>query len=150
MRSDPARTAQPHRIRHRGLRPAAVALALTGTLPALAGCSEDGGPASYRIVVQHSAFAPSELTIRAGRPVVVEIANDDPIDHEWIVGDDATHQRHRTGSEPTHDEQATEVSVPAGQRRVTRVTFDRPGDYRFVCHLPGHEAYGMVGVLHVV
>jgi len=24
-----------------------------------------------------------------------------------------------------------------------------PGTYRYICHLPGHEAYGMVGTLVV-
>jgi uncharacterized cupredoxin-like copper-binding protein len=30
------------------------------------------------------------------------------------------------------------------------VTFAEPGEYKMICHLPGHEAYGMVGVLRVV
>jgi uncharacterized cupredoxin-like copper-binding protein len=30
------------------------------------------------------------------------------------------------------------------------VVFDQAGEYLFICHLPGHEAYGMVGVLRVV
>jgi uncharacterized cupredoxin-like copper-binding protein len=31
----------------------------------------------------------------------------------------------------------------------TTLTFDEPGDVVFICHFPGHEAYGMAGVLHV-
>ena len=27
---------------------------------------------------------------------------------------------------------------------------DQPGEYAFICHLPGHEAYGMRGVVRVV
>jgi uncharacterized cupredoxin-like copper-binding protein len=42
------------------------------------------------------------------------------------------------------------VSLPAGSTVSTTVVFDAPGDYAFICHLPGHEAYGMVGVLRVV
>jgi uncharacterized cupredoxin-like copper-binding protein len=30
------------------------------------------------------------------------------------------------------------------------VTFASAGTYRFICHLPGHEAYGMVGTVTVV
>ncbi len=44
----------------------------------------------------------------------------------------------------------TEVSVPAGTTVTTTITFRDPGEYRFICHLPGHEAYGMVGILRVV
>lgn len=43
----------------------------------------------------------------------------------------------------------TEVSVPAGTAAATTVTFNEPGTFLFVCHLPGHEAYGMVGTLRV-
>jgi uncharacterized cupredoxin-like copper-binding protein len=31
----------------------------------------------------------------------------------------------------------------------TSVTFDEPGTIRFICHLPGHEAYGMVGTITI-
>jgi len=60
------------------------------------------------------------------------------------------HKRHRLGTEPYHDEVPTEVTIPAFQTRKTVVTFDEPGEYAFVCHLPGHEAYGMRGVVQVV
>jgi uncharacterized cupredoxin-like copper-binding protein len=32
---------------------------------------------------------------------------------------------------------------------VTTITFDAPGEYAFICHLPGHEAYGMAGTVRV-
>ena len=31
----------------------------------------------------------------------------------------------------------------------TTITFDEPGTLQYICHLPGHEAYGMVGTLTV-
>ena len=82
-------------------------------------------------------------------PITVVLRNDDPIDHEWIVGDAAVHERHRTGTEPVHGSRPTEVSIPAGSTRETTVRFDTPGTYLYICHLPGHEAYGMVGTLVV-
>jgi uncharacterized cupredoxin-like copper-binding protein len=60
------------------------------------------------------------------------------------------HERHRTGSEPLHDTRPSEVTIPAFSTRVTTLTFDEPGEYLYICHLPGHEAYGMVGTLRVV
>jgi plastocyanin len=36
------------------------------------------------------------------------------------------------------------------EERVTTLTFAEAGEYRYICHLPGHEAYGMVGVVRVV
>ena len=47
-------------------------------------------------------------------PVTFVLRNDDPIDHEWIVGDAAVHERHRTGTEPVHAARPTEVRIPAG------------------------------------
>jgi uncharacterized cupredoxin-like copper-binding protein len=42
------------------------------------------------------------------------------------------------------------VSLAPGESKTTTVVFDTPGDYLYICHLPGHEAYGMVGVLKVL
>jgi uncharacterized cupredoxin-like copper-binding protein len=107
-----------------------------------------GGP--VEITIRYSRFEPVEVTVPAGRPVTFVLRNEDPIDHEWIVGDAALHERHRTGTEPIHDSRPTEVTVPALETRTTTITFDRPGELSFICHLPGHEAYGMAGVLRVV
>ena len=114
-----------------------------------------GGPdvlARDRIEIEmrYSSFQPTDLVVRAGVPTTFVLINDDPIDHEWMVGDAAFHERHRTGTEPVHGTRPTEVSVPAGTARTTTVTFEQPGEYRYICHLPGHEAYGMVGVVRVV
>ena len=81
--------------------------------------------------------------------VTIVLRNDDPIDHEFIVGDAAVHERHRTGTEPVHASRPTEVTIPAGTTRATTITFTTPGSFLFICHLPGHEAYGMVGTLVV-
>ena len=102
------------------------------------------------IRMRYSAFAPTEVVARAGVPIKLVLVNADPIDHEWLVGDAAFHERHRSGTENHHRARPTEVSVPAGTTVATTVTFRDPGEYRFICHLPGHEAYGMVGTLRVL
>jgi plastocyanin len=104
-----------------------------------------GGPIHVRIEIEHSRFLPAAFSVPVGRPVVVELHNADPIDHEWIVGDEATHLRHATGTEPHHGSRPTEVSIDALSTVTTTLTFSTPGTFRYVCHLPGHEAYGMVG-----
>jgi uncharacterized cupredoxin-like copper-binding protein len=103
-----------------------------------------------QISIDFSAFSPNELIATAGVPITITLVNTDPIDHEWLVGDAEFHERHRTGTEPQHGARPTEVSLPAGSTVITAVTFETPGDYAFICHLPGHEAYGMVGVLRVL
>jgi uncharacterized cupredoxin-like copper-binding protein len=106
-------------------------------------------PSVVEIRIHFSTYEPAAISVPAGRPITFVITNSDPIDHEWIVGDADVHDRHRTGTEPAHDARPTEISVPALTERRTTVTFDRPGKLAFICHLPGHEAYGMVGTLMV-
>ncbi|MGI8794044.1 MAG: hypothetical protein ACR2H3_12885 [Acidimicrobiales bacterium] len=75
--------------------------------------------------------------------------NRDPIGHELIIGGQAVHAAHRTGSEPAHAPVPGEVSVGGGEVELTVFGFDSVGPVLFACHLPGHEAYGMTGVVEV-
>jgi uncharacterized cupredoxin-like copper-binding protein len=106
-------------------------------------------PIVVEITIHYSHFSPSSITVPAGRPVTFVIRNTDPIDHEWIVGDAALHERHRTGTEPSHNARPTEISILPLTDRQTTVTFATPGTLTYICHLPGHEAYGMTGTLVV-
>ena len=99
--------------------------------------------------IHYSHFTPAAITVPTGVPITFVLSNDDPIDHEWIVGDEATHTRHRLGTEPHHGQRPTEQSIAALSTVRATVTFPAPGTYRYICHLPGHEAYGMVGVVTV-
>lgn len=126
----------------------ALALGLAGIAAAWAD-APGSGPLTVEIPIRYSQFERDEVTVRAGVPVTFVLSNSDPIDHEWIVGDAGVHERHRTGTEPVHASRPTEVTVRAGTTATTTVTFTTPGTYLFVCHLPGHEAYGMVGTLRV-
>jgi uncharacterized cupredoxin-like copper-binding protein len=120
---------------------------LTGILAGVVARTND--PIVVDITIHFSHYEPAAVTVPVGRPITFVITNTDPIDHEWIVGDAAVHERHRTGTEPVHGSRPTEVTIPAGTTRVTTVTFSKPGTYLYICHLPGHEAFGMVGTVVV-
>jgi len=120
---------------------------LTGIVANVVARSND--PIVVEITIHYSHYSPASVSVPLGRPVTFVITNTDPIDHEWIVGDAATHERHRTGTEPVHGARPTEVSIPALSQRRTTVTFPDPGSLQFICHLPGHEAYGMVGTVTI-
>jgi uncharacterized cupredoxin-like copper-binding protein len=131
---------------------AATGLALGLAVAVLTGIAANAvarsrDPIEIAITIHYSHFSPETVTVPVGQPVTFVITNTDPIDHEWIVGDAATHERHRTGTEPVHDARPTEVTIPAGTQRRTTVTFAASGSELFICHLPGHEAYGMVGTV---
>lgn len=129
-----------------------LALGLAGLAAAWAaepGREPGRGPNTVEIPIRHSRFERAEVTVPAGVAVTIVLRNDDPIDHEWILGDAAVHERHRTGTEPVHASRPTELTVGAGSSVATTIMFTKPGTYQFICHLPGHEAYGMVGTLRV-
>ncbi len=137
-------------IRSAGLVVVAALLATAGVVVSMARGPEPPTVTSATIGIHFSKFVAGEIVVKAGTPVTFTLANQDPIEHEWIVGDKATHERHRTGTEPYHDQIPTEVTLRAFETRTTVVVFDKPGEYKYVCHLPGHEEYGMVGTIRVV
>ena len=148
MAADPATTAIGPRRRFfvaAGMLAAVVTMG-AGAMAFAAG-GGDGLPTatSVEIVIRYSHFEPSRIAVPVGLPVTITVRNTDPIDHEWIVGDAAVHAIHRTGTELLHPSRPTELMLPAGESRTTTITFEAAGSLQFICHLPAHEAYGMVG-----
>ena len=134
--------------RRRTIATLGIGLAIAATAAiAAAVVARTRDPIVIPITIHYSHFDPATVRVPAGLPITFVITNTDPIDHEWIVGDAATHERHRTGTEPVHDARPTEITIPAGTERRTTVTFAASGSELFICHLPGHEAYGMVGTV---
>jgi uncharacterized cupredoxin-like copper-binding protein len=127
-----------------------LGLVLVGTAAALTFAGRGSPPVtSIEIVIHYSKFEPSEITVPVGVPVTITLRNDDPIDHEWIVGDEAIHAVHRVGTEPLHPDRPTEVVIPALSSQTTVITFESTGRLQFICHLPLHEDFGMVGTVTI-
>jgi uncharacterized cupredoxin-like copper-binding protein len=105
------------------------------------------------VTMHHSRFEPSVVRVEPGERVRFVLRNTDPIDHEFILGDDAVQRRHEQGRERHHHGDVPgERSVAAGQEAATTYTFPAALDGRaleFACHLPGHYAYGMHGLARV-
>jgi uncharacterized cupredoxin-like copper-binding protein len=134
------------------MRVTGVLLAIAAVVVAIAGVrglASGSGGVTREITIHYSRFEDATLTVPRGVPVTFVLINRDPIEHEWLIGDDAFHERHRQGTEPHHGARPTEVSIQPLGRAETTITFEEPGTYAFTCHLPGHEAYGMVGTLTV-
>ena len=111
---------------------ASVALITAGGVYA-ADRAIDAGAQQVVVVARDVRFEPSEIRIEAGRWTAVTFTNDDPIFHDWEV------------------EGLANVDAGARPGQTTRLRFviDRPGTYRFLCTVPGHEEAGMVGTLIV-
>lgn len=125
---------------------ALAAVGLTGCSAAEAG---GGGVRTVVLDVHHSRFSLTELDVAAGERVRFVLRNADPIPHELIVGDLAVQDVHERGTESHHGDRPGEVSVAPGATAETTYTFRSPGRLFFGCHLPGHWAYGMQGVITV-
>lgn len=125
-----------------------AAAALLALATACAPASATPEARTVEIRIHYSRFEPATIDVRRGETVRFVIANTDPIDHEFIVGDEAVQNAHERGTEAYHPPRPGEVTIPAGQTVETTYTFDGP-NVLFGCHLPGHYAYGMRGVMVV-
>jgi P-type Cu+ transporter len=93
----------------------------------------DASATKVRIVARGTAFAPTEVHVTAGRFVVLELVNEDPVFHDWMV------------------EGIANVDAPARPGQTSRIRFriERPGTYLVRCSVPGHAEAGMTGTLVV-
>jgi uncharacterized cupredoxin-like copper-binding protein len=133
-----------------GIVPAATALG-SSSGPAAASPRVLGpGPVRVTLGIEHSRFRPAHVFVRPHTTLTFHVVNHDPIGHELIVGDEAVHVRHETGTESAHGAVPGEVSVPPGESTTTTYEFHAPGVVLYACHLPGHFAYGMSGAVMVV
>ena len=70
---------------------------------------------------------PVVAVVRPGTLVEFVVHNDDPIHHEFIVGDERVHARHERGHESAHPLVPGEVSVGPNDVGATFFRFDEPG-----------------------
>lgn len=127
----------------------AAVFTAAGLFVACGSGSDPGATERIVIDIHHSAFKPEKLEVEQGTMVVFVINNTDPIDHEFILGDEEVQQKHEEGTEAHHGAKPGEVSIPAGESRTTTYEVTESGTLIFGCHLPGHYAYGMRGAVEV-
>lgn len=85
-------------------------------------------------------FDPREVTIPANTDVTLHLPNRGMITHNFSVTD---------RKNPNVPDLDIVIDLPPGAIETT--TINAPaGDYYFYCNIPGHEAAGMFGTLHVV
>lgn len=108
------------------------------------------GVVTVDVRIQHSRFVMEPLQVVEGTVLRFVVRNDDPIDHELIVGPPSVHRRHEAGTETSHPPAPGEVSVAPGTTGMTFYEVTGSGPLTYACHLPGHVAYGMAGEIEVV
>ncbi len=115
-----------------------VAIAISST--ALAQAQEisaslnDTKPAEVRIVATEFKYAPAKVRVAAGRAVTLVLDN--------------------SGAETEHGlflpALGFRLQAKAGEIARKSTVFVKPGEYKFICDLPGHHEAGMNGTLIVV
>lgn len=126
-----------------GATPAAepTQAAVQPTQPATiaAAASSEAAPTAVTLEMIDIAFNPTELTIAANQDVTVTLKNTGASPHNFSITDN---------NNPTVTNLQISVNVAPGETKT--VTINAPaGDYYFFCNVPGHEAMGMHGILHV-
>ncbi len=152
----------------RSLWPAVLAVAL-----ASAGW-EAPAAATQQVVelqMKEFAFVPATVTLRAGAPAELRLANQGAVEHEFMVYD--AKGLHLGGMDPDKMHRELEarsyfrgvlvqvegrakevkrrgkdlvgVTLAAGQRVVLRFVASRTGTFEVGCHVPGHYEAGMRG-----
>lgn len=147
-------SARPRQVKAFAALVALVAVAVAipvGMAAAGGGTGTAGDVVTVEITAHHSRFSPASVEVPAGARVRFVISNLDPIDHEFIIGGPEVHRHHEVGRDAHHHgEVPGEISAPAGA--TVETTWKAPataGAVTFACHLPGHLAYGMAGVVKV-
>jgi len=114
-----------------------------------ASARDPGRERTIEITMHYSAFDPAEIHVAPGATVRFVLTNADPIDHEFILGDETVQRIHEEGTEAHHGAKPGEITVHAGTTGETTYTFPEGGEVIFGCHSPGHYAYGMRGLVIV-
>lgn len=128
-----------------------VALAALLTLSVSCGGEEGTAPATRTVDVKMklSRFVPDHFEFPVGTTVTFVVENRDPIDHEFLIGEESVQRGHEVGTEAHHGAKPGEISVPAFETRATTYTFEEAGTLLIGCHLPTHYEYGMRGTISV-
>ena len=84
---------------------------------------EDAKAGAVAVGMKDTLFDPTELKVQAGQPVTLIVKNDDLGVHTFTVRDLGINE-----------------VVIGGSEKLIAIASSAPGNYEFVCEIPGHEA----------
>lgn len=96
-------------------------------------------------------FDPNTLTAKAGDEVALTFENTGTLEHAFVLLKEGVDLDHALGEdeEELHEELLLEIhEIPSGESATETFTVpSEPGDYIFLCTVPGHAEAGLVGTL---
>lgn len=98
-------------------------------------------------------FQPDLVQVAAGETITFDVVNTSAIEHEFVLGDEATqlsHAEEMTQMDGTMMmDEPNAVVVAPGEATALTWTFTEPGNVTFACHVSGHYEDGMKGIVQV-
>jgi len=97
-------------------------------------------------------FRPDAIIVRAGETVAFVVTNTGRLPHEFVIGTAAAqdeHEREMAGGAHMAMGDSDSIDLPPGQSRRLVYAFRSPGILLYGCHVAGHYAAGMRGVITV-
>ena len=95
------------------------------------GSETPAGP-SIEVSGKEFSFTPNTLTLKAGQPQKIVLKNTGTIEHDLTVSD-----------------ANFKLTVQGAKSGDKTLTIDKPGTYKFICTVAGHESAGMKGEITV-
>jgi uncharacterized cupredoxin-like copper-binding protein len=135
-----------------------VALAILAlTLAACGGSGDDdsqSGTAELNVSIKDEfSFDPTSLTAQAGDEITLTFENTGTLEHSFVILKEGVDLEHalEEDEEELHEELLLEIhEIPSGESATETFTApSEPGDYIFLCTVPGHAEAGLVGTLTV-
>lgn len=98
-------------------------------------------------------FSPADLTVTAGETITFTVTNIGQLPHEFTLGDAAIQDKHEAemsdmGGMSMPDE-PNSIGVATGETKQLSFRFTQAGEVLYGCHVPGHYAAGMKGLITV-
>ncbi|MDT8307395.1 MAG: cupredoxin domain-containing protein [Anaerolineae bacterium] len=120
---------------------------------------EAAGEQEVTIIARDIEWSTDRIEVTAGIPVVLTLQNEGALDHDFsiehiplsgeVVG--AEEEEEMEDHDMTMEAEELDLHVSAAADHSATITFtpSEPGEYEYICTVPGHEDSGMVGTLVV-
>ena len=115
--------------------------------------AETGVERVIEVTAVDVGFEPKSITVRAGEIIRFVVTNSGAVDHEFMLGDDATQVAHaeemaNLGSNMDHGH-LNALALKPGETKELVWTVEAGQQLQFACHVPGHYDAGMWGTIEI-
>jgi len=107
---------------------------------------------TIRIEMSEFKFTPSDITLEAGKPYILELVTVGAVKHEFTASDffaSAAWRKVESGESEVKATYFKEVEVFPGKQADLYLVPIEPGTYELVCEIEGHFEAGMFGTITV-